>query len=411
MLITRHSGQWSLEDRFGCRWQYLPVEVPGGARGLRAELEYDRTDAVLDLGCIGPGGFRGWSGGARRSFVITADAATPGYLPGELEPGIWQIILGLHQVPPAGAEYRLTAEVSTRAGELVPDQLPDPLPPLADRMPRRDLPASAGRRWLAGDLHTHTVHSDGAMTVPELARFAVGRGLDFIAITDHNTVSHHAELPVAAAEHGIILLPGQEVTVEEGHAGALGDIGWIDFREPADSWLDATERAGGLLSVNHPFGGHVSWTIPMSGRPPLAEVWHWSWLDLHWTTPLAWWMAWDPGAIPVGGSDWHAAGGIDAPPGKPTTWVQCAEGGAASDGPAALLEGLRAGRTAISAGRDGPVLLRVDGELVAADADGAVLVGPGGPMSRVSGPLARFPGGPGCHRLTDPTGATLALTL
>jgi hypothetical protein len=411
MLTTRHRGRWTLEDRFGSRWQYLPVEVPEGACGLRAELEYDRSETVLDLGCMGHSGFRGWSGGARRSFVITASAATPGYLPGELEPGTWQLMIGLYRVPPGGADYRLTAEVSSTPGELDPGQAPDPLPPLAERMPRRDLPASSGRRWLAGDLHTHTVHSDGAMTVPELARFAAGSGLDFIAVTDHNTVSHHAELPAAAAEHGIILLPGQEVTVEEGHAGALGDVGWIDFREPADAWLDATERAGGLLSVNHPYGGHLSWTIPMSRRPPLAEVWHWSWLDPHWSLPLAWWLAWDPGAIPVGGSDWHRPG-ADAPPGSPTTWVECDAGtGPGASGPTGLMDGLRAGRTSVSAGRDGPVLLRVDGELVAADADGTILVGPDGPRARVRGSLARFPGRPGPLRLTDPSGATLALTL
>ena len=251
MVITRHGGRWTLEDRFGSCWQYLPVQVPDGCCALRAELEYDRPGAVLDLGCIGPAGFRGWSGGARRSFVITPGAATPGYLPGELEPGTWHVVIGLHRVPPAGAEYRLTAEVSSTPGELAPAPPPDPLPPLADRPPRRDLPASPGRRWLAGDLHTHTVHSDGAMTVPELARFAVGQGLDFIAVTDHNTVSHHAELPAAAAAHGITLLPGQEVTVQAGHANVLGDVGWIDFREPADSWLEAAER-GGRADVGQP---------------------------------------------------------------------------------------------------------------------------------------------------------------
>src|SRR5262249_56443017 len=111
-----------------------------------------------------------------------------------------------------------------------------------------------------------------ARTWPELARLAVGQGPDFLAIRDHNTVSHRGELPAVAAEHGIILVPGQEVTVQGGHAGALGDIGWIDFREPADSWLAATDRAGGLLSINHPIGGHVSWTMPMSRRPPRAGV-------------------------------------------------------------------------------------------------------------------------------------------
>jgi hypothetical protein len=405
MVITRHSGRWTLEDRFASPWHYLPVEVPDGACGLRAELEYERSGAVLDLGCVAPRGFRGWSGGARRSFVISPGAATPGYLPGDLEPGTWQVMIGLHRVPPGGAEYVLTVQVSTKRGELVPPPPPDPLPPLADRPPGRELPAGPGRRWLAGDLHAHTVHSDGAMTVPELARFAAGQGLDFLAVTDHNTISHHAELPAAGAAHGIILVPGQEVTVQAGHAGALGDIGWIDFREPADSWLDATERAGGLLSVNHPIAGDVSWTIPMSRRPPLAEVWHWSWLDPRWTMPLAWWLAWDPGVIPVGGSDWHRPGD-DAPPGSPTTWVECA-----GDGAGAVLDGLRLGRTAISASRDGPVLVRLDGELVAAGADGTILVGPDGPRARVRGSRARFPGDAGCHRLTDAAGATLALTV
>ena len=75
-----------------------------------------------------------------------------------------------------------------------------------------------------------------------------------------------------------------------------------------------------------------------------------------------------------------------------------------------MLDGLREGRTAISARRDGPVLLRMDGELVAVGADGTILVGPDGPRARVRGSLARLPGGAGCHRLTDATGATLALT-
>jgi hypothetical protein len=405
MATTRHQGRWSLQDRFASVVQYLPVDIPPGASGLRAELEYDRTAGTLDLGCIGPAGFRGWSGGARRSFTITAEQATPGYLPGELEPGTWQVMVGLYQMPVEGIGYSLTAEVSGGAGSpLAIEPRPAPLPPLAQRPPRRRIPATAGYRWLAGDLHTHTVHSDGAMTVSELARFAVGQGLDYLAITDHNTISHHAELPAAAAAHQIILVPGQEVTTASGHAGALGDLGWIDFRETADSWLESAERRGGLLSVNHPIGGHVSWTIPMTRRPPLIEVWHWSWLDLRWTNSLSWWLAWDPGAIPVGGSDWHRPG-ADAAPGSPTTWIE-----AASAEPQALLDGLRAGRTAISATRDGPVLVRAGGELVAAGADGTILAGPDGPFALVRGALARFDGAAGCHRLMDATGATLALT-
>jgi hypothetical protein len=403
---TRHHGRWTMTDRIASAWHYLPVEVPAGSSGLRVELEYDRSAAVLDLGCAGPAGFRGWSGGARRSFVITTDAATPGYLSGEPEPGTWQVIIGIHRLPPQGVEYRLAAEVSTRPGELQLEPGPPPPPPPAPgaRPPARTLPTGPGRRWLAGDLHTHTVHSDGAQTVPELARYAAGLGLDFVAVTDHNTVSHHRELPAAAARYGITLLPGQEITTAGGHAGALGEVGWVDFRLPADSWLEQTERRGGLLSVNHPIAGPVSWTLPMRRRPPLVEVWHWSWLDPRWTMSLAWWLAWDPGAVPVGGSDWHRPGS-DAPPGTPTTWVECA-----GEGPAAVMDGLRHGRVAISGRRDGPVLLRSGDELIAVDAEGTILTGPDGPRASVRGPRESFPAAAGHHRLLDDTGATLALT-
>ena len=100
---TRHTGRWTQDDRCRSPWQYLPVEVPPGSAALRVELDYDRSGAMLDLGCFGPGGFRGWSGGARSSFVITPGEATPGYLPGELEPGLWQVVLGLYRLPPEGA--------------------------------------------------------------------------------------------------------------------------------------------------------------------------------------------------------------------------------------------------------------------------------------------------------------------
>jgi hypothetical protein len=403
----RHTGRWSLADRFASPWQYLPVEVRPGTCGLHVELWYDRAEgAVLDLGCLGPDGFRGWSGGARTSFVVTPDAATPGYLPGELAPGPWAVIIGLHRVPSAGVRYQVTVRTSGLRGRLLPDPLA-PTPAIGSAPPRptrRALPAGPGRGWLAGDLHSHTVHSDGALTVAELAALAAQRGLDYLAVTDHNTISHHAELPAAADRYGVVLLPGQEVTTEGGHAGALGDVGWIDFRTEPDEWLAATERGGGLLSVNHPIAGPVSWTHPMRRRPPLVEVWHWSWLDLRWTTPLAWWLAWDPSTVPVGGSDWHREG-ADSPLGQPVTWVE-----SVAEDPAAIMDGLRAGRVAISAGLDGPVLLRHDGELVAIDADGLILTGPDGPVAQVTGDLCRLPGRPGHHRLLTPDGHTHALS-
>jgi len=408
--LTTHAGTFSIDDRIAASWHYLPVEVPAGTSALRVTLLYPRdSGAVLDLGCFDPEGFRGWSGGARDFFVITELSATPGYLAGPVTPGTWQVAIGLYLVPGSGVPFTVTAEAlsSSSGSASLASWLPAPAspPPVpASRPATRSLPAGAGLTWLAGDLHAHTFHSDGVMSVDELAAHAVERGLDFVAVTDHNTVSHHGFLGPASARYGVTLLPGQEVTTELGHAGVLGDVGWVDFREPAPSWLSFTESRGGLMSVNHPFGGANSWVHPMPRRPPLLEVWHWSWLDLTWTTPLSWWQAWDPSAIPVGGSDWHRPGS-DAPLGTPTTWVACSESSVAG-----VLDGLRAGRVAISASRDGAVLLRDSGSLVAIGADGLVLVGPAGPYKRISGDLVRLPEAPGYHRLVTLTGATMALT-
>src|SRR6185312_14722366 len=280
----RHAGRWTLEERFASPWHYLPVEVPPGTGVLRVELDYDRGNgAVLDLGCFAPGGFRGWSGGARESFAIAEQGATPGYLAGPLTAGLWQVVIGLHLLPAGGVPFSVTAESLSAGAAALGAQLaplleaPGAPPAPAARPPRRPLPAGPGLTWLAGDLHAHTFHSDGVMSVAELAAHAVDRGLDFVAVTDHNTVSHHAFLGPAAARYGVTLLPEQEVTTELGHAGVLGDTPWIDFREPASSWLAAAEAAGGLMSVNHPFAGPTSWVHPMPRRPPLLEVWHWSW--------------------------------------------------------------------------------------------------------------------------------------
>jgi hypothetical protein len=144
--VTTHTGAWTLDDRLASPWHYLPVEVAPGTAALRVELEYERTGAILDLGCLGPSGFRGWSGGARGSFVIAEDGATPGYLPGEVEPGLWQVMIGLHLVPADGVRYRITAEPSSgpSAG---PAAVSAPPAPAAAGQPAA---ASGARAPLAG---------------------------------------------------------------------------------------------------------------------------------------------------------------------------------------------------------------------------------------------------------------------
>lgn len=353
--------RYTPDDRVADVYQYVDVDVPAGAGAIEVTLEYDRTATILDLGLIGPDRFCGWSGSERSQLTVTDTWATPGYVPGTV-PGAWQVVLGLHRVDAAGVEVVITVDA--------PDSQPTPpepkaLPPRPERRIRRALPAADGHEWLSGDFHSHTVHSDGSLEVGELAVRAAGRGLDVLAVTDHNTVSHHTHLPGAADHAGILLLPGQEVTTDLGHANCFGDIGWIDFRQPPDRWLAEATARGGLLSINHPWAWDCAWRLPLTTPGDLVEMWHWTW-DRRDSTALTDWSTF--GRRAIGGSDFHRPGdGIEL--GAPTTWLECADRSVE-----AVLEALRSGRVSISAGPEAPVLLRQGDEFLAVDADGCELV-------------------------------------
>lgn len=408
MTVARavtHQGAWSMEERAHDVLRALPVDVPASTGALHVTLAYPRTEGVLDLGLLGAEGeFRGWSGGARDRFTVAEEWATPGYLPGPLSPGTWQVLLRLHRVPPEGLPYEVRAETPAQAPPAPEESLPEPVRESERRRRRRDLPGAGGARWFAGDLHAHTVHSDGALTVGELARLGAAEGLDFLAVTDHNTVSHHPWLAAAGARQGITLLPGQEVTTDLGHANVFGDTGWIDFRTEADSWLAQAEAGGGVLSVNHPLADDCAWELPFAGRRPRhAEVWHHTWTDRRHGAPLAWSRAWRPDVVPLGGSDFHRPSD-GRPPGGPTTWVLAEDGG-----PEGILAGLAAGRTAVSAGPAAPLLLRCGDELLALDAAGTVLVRPDGGRVVVRDDHAVLAAAPGTHRLETHTCEVVAL--
>ena len=67
------------------------------------------------------------------------------------------------------------------------------------------------------DLHTHTVYSDGTLTPTELVWLARDRGLDTVALTDHDTTNGLVEATAAGSEAGVEVVPGVELsTVRDG---------------------------------------------------------------------------------------------------------------------------------------------------------------------------------------------------
>jgi predicted metal-dependent phosphoesterase TrpH len=295
------------------------VRVPAGVREIAVRLTYDREVAgnALDLGVFDPGGFRGWSGGARDSFVIARSAATPGYLPGDVVPGVWRVALGPYTVAPQGLHW--TLEVTLRFGEPGPAFVPCPAPVRA---------RGRGRAWYRGDMHVHSVHSDGDQTPEEIVARARRGGLDFVVSTEHNTSSaagvwgHHAT-------GDLLVIDGEEITTRNGHYTALGlpPGTWIDWRHRAADGVFASVVAeihghGALAVAAHPFapfpGGR--WKFGYAGLDAV-EVWNGPW-TLDDEATLAVWDAmlverrpWLPA---VGDSDSHRE---DQPIGLPQNVV------------------------------------------------------------------------------------------
>lgn len=122
--------------------------------------------------------------------------------------------------------------------------------------------------WYRGDFHMHTGHSDGSCEVggvrgpcPPVRTFEAARdaGLDFAAITDHNTITQLDAIKFARADFpNTLLIPGTEITTFNGHANVIGNTDFLDFqlgspRLPTLAKLfDEAEAQGAFVSVNHP---------------------------------------------------------------------------------------------------------------------------------------------------------------
>jgi hypothetical protein len=304
-------------------WVYLPFRVPSGVREIAVKYAYTKNDTglgfstnVIDIGIFDPSGialgnaagFRGWSGGARSEFSLSRSSATPGYIPGPITPGKWHIALGPFLMVPPGVDY--TVDVTLKFGP--PGRAFVPAPP-----PRRVDGRGAG--WYRGDLHTHTVHSDGSQTQAELVAAAQAAGLDFIGSSEHNTSTAGLTWGKYVPDDFLVMC-GEEITTRNGHwlAAGLPAGTWIDWRyksvdDELPRFTDLVRNLGGMAIAAHPW-------VPIPGTKwdfgydyaamDAIEIWNGPWTEddqfgvAHWHALLA------AGTfIPVvGNSDTHNLG-------------------------------------------------------------------------------------------------------
>ena len=209
-----------------------------------------------------------------------------------------------------------------------------------------DVPRAQGPRnplVLSADFHVHAAPGDGLLPVWEIQREAARRGLDVIAITNHN----HQLATRMARGLGLvrpypIVIDSQELTTPGFHMAAVGVRQTIDWRLSAREAIAAIQRQGGVAIAAHPV--RESWRV----RDPQAilaldgaEAGHPAVLfepgaEKELQAFFAEGQRIHPDLAPIGSSDFHSG----APIGPCRTYVAVAE--ASQEG---VLDAVRRGRT------------------------------------------------------------------
>lgn len=247
--------------------------------------------------------------------------------------------------------------------------------------------------WYRGDFHTHTNFSDGFYSPPDLLEAARAAGLDFFAITDHNTIAAYPEFGDMT---DVLVIPGLEVTLEEaGHFNIFGLADQFDWLAELCVWPDRlhtltgiyntptqlmqqTAAQGLLNSINHPLLPPWAWLDQATHLTHLhcLEIWNDpSWPDNKRANPEAvtlWTELLNAGyrLTAIGGSDFHTP--TPKPDqlkpaerlGLPSTYVF-----ADNLSGAAILAGLRQRRAYVSMGPQVSFQARLNGQIYPVGAD------------------------------------------
>lgn len=353
--------QLSAKDKTDTPYYLVPFDVPPGVTRIEIRQSYPKAeDCVVDLGVADPAlspfpsarGHRGWSGGARDRVFVGLDLATPGYVAGPIPEGTWHVLLGLFRLPETPIEMQL--EIRFSHEERAP-------------VPARPIPAPVRTKagWYKGDLQCHTFHSDAYGAPQHLHATAIREGLDFLAVTDHNTVSQQTAYFNSASSPELIFIPAYEFTTESGHANVFGARQVFDFRVTSNAELETMvaqiRASGALFSINHD-KPTIAWNW---GVPDIdcMEVWQSHWLTGNFISLARYQQRLSQGmrVTAIGGSDFHQP--ASEPKGNPFTlarpttylWLEALSLDA-------ILDAMRAGKSFVTEAPDGPMLTIASGE-------------------------------------------------
>jgi predicted metal-dependent phosphoesterase TrpH len=140
--------------------------------------------------------------------------------------------------------------------------------------PHRSDDPLADRPWVLCDLHMHTSWShDCAVDPADLIMHAEAIGLGAIAVTDHNVFGGALEASELARDHGLVVIPGEEVKTD-----GQGEVIGLFLREEIPRGLSfadavaAIKEQDGLVYLPHPFDRMHSIADPATLQRHVADI-------------------------------------------------------------------------------------------------------------------------------------------
>lgn len=285
--------EYRIEKKDEKRYYFLPFEVPENVERMDISYSYtgDKDDSrvtgneknVIDFGLLDQNGDdMGTRGSEVRNVTISPNYSTNGYKKKQIQKGAWQIIIGAYQIRSEGVTVTYNIDFYYKQ-----------------------------YRWLKGDTHLHTNHSDGIFSRDELAINAKKKGLDYIIITDHNNNLEGLPMPDI---NGLTVIKGLELTNYKGHMNMFGADKPYDGSFAINSVEEFIERnkqakeRGALQVVNHPMCTLCPWLMGFDDiHFDAIEVWNGPMRKDN-LKAIDWWneQLKEGKRIPItGGSDYH----------------------------------------------------------------------------------------------------------
>ena len=120
------------------------------------------------------------------------------------------------------------------------------------------------------DLHMHTNLGDGWASPAKVIEVAIARGLNLVAVTDHDHIEGAKRVAdlLAQGDYPLRLITGVEVSTRQGHLLGLFVKKAPKHLRPVEESIDAIKEQGGLVIVPHPFG----WLVPSLSRAKIESL-------------------------------------------------------------------------------------------------------------------------------------------